>query len=245
MIPWHVELLRLTRTPRLSALLAVCAFLGLAQPVFVAYGEQIIAALGGSGPSVRLPPPTAELALSGYLGQVASIGMLLAAGVTVAGCAVDAHYPLAVYYRTRTGLVRQLLPRVVTSWAAVVVAFTVGLGCAVYETAILLEAPAGATVLRCWVAGSAYLSLVVAASALAAVVARGVLAGFATVAGTLMIGLPLLGMVPALRPWVPTPALPHITETLAGRPLTSALLGAALCLAIAVPAARRRPLPRR
>ncbi|MTB71602.1 hypothetical protein ACF3NS_12610 [Arsenicicoccus cauae] len=132
-----------------------------------------------------------------------------------------------------------------TSWAAVVVAFTVGLGCAVYETTMLLDAPTVPTVLRCWAAGSAYLSLVVAASALAAVVARGVLAGFATVAGTLMIGLPLLGMAPVLRPWVPTPALPRITETLAGRPLTSALVAAASCLAIAVLAARRRPLPRR
>ncbi|WP_288799592.1 hypothetical protein [uncultured Arsenicicoccus sp.] len=101
-----------------------------------------------------------------------------------------------------------------TSWAAVVVAFTVGLGCAVYETTMLLDAPTVPTVLRCWAAGSAYLSLVVAASALAAVVARGVLAGFATVAGTLMIGLPLLGMAPVLRPWVPHPGPPpHHRDT--------------------------------
>ncbi|AKT51811.1 hypothetical protein [Arsenicicoccus sp. oral taxon 190] len=242
---WRVEWLRLVRTPRLVSLLVVFTFLGLAQPVFVRFGPQLLERMGGSGGArVQLPPPSVEQALPAYLGQAGGLGMLVAAGITVAACAVDARYSLSVYYRTRSSLVAQLVPRLVVNAAAAVAAFTLGLGAAAYETAVLIAPVGPAALARCWAAGAAFLTLACAGALVAAVLSRSVLAGFACVAGTFMVLVPLLGTVPALRPWVPTAAPAGLLDALPWRPAVVALTLAAALVATGLLVARRKPLPR-
>lgn len=245
MSAWRVEWLRLVRTPRLACLLLVFTFLGLAQPVFVRYGPQIVERLGaGGGAGVQLPPPSVEQALTAYLGQAGGLGMLVAVGITVAACAVDASYSLAVYYRTRSSLVAQLVPRLVTAWAAAVAAFTLGLGAAAYETVVLIDPIGPAALARCWAAGAAFLTLACAGALLAAVLSRSVLAGFACVAGTFMVVVPLLSAVPTLRPWAPSPAPAGLLDALPWRPVLVAVALAVALVAAALLAARDKPLPR-
>lgn len=214
---WRLEWLRLLRTRSWIALAAVFAFFGLLGPITARYMEQILQRFAGDV-TVILPPPTPAAGLEQYLGNVMQIGLLVVLAVAAGALAFDQPAERAAFYRSRVRRVgRLLVPRVAVVTLATIAAFVVGTLGAWYETVVLLgDLPIGAMLLGMALT-SLYLAFAVAVTAAAASFVRTPLAIVPIAAGVL-IAVPLLGLLGALRDWLPSVLLGSLVGLVVGVP---------------------------
>lgn len=156
--PMRVELLRLWRTRRLIGLLVAYAFFGFTNPFIARYAAEILgSAMKGGQMQITVATPVPADGMVSYVNNALQIGLMVGLAMLVSACALDASYPLAIFYRTRRrDLWTLLAPRLAVSLAAMTLGFTVGMAAAWYETAVLIGTPSGAGVLRLWIAGTCY-----------------------------------------------------------------------------------------
>jgi ABC-2 type transport system permease protein len=245
---WRLEWFRLLRTRSWIALAAVFLFFGLLGPVSARYMEEILQRFAGDI-TVTLPPPTPATGLEQYLGNVMQIGLLVVLAVAAGALAFDQPIERAAFYRSRVRRVGTLLaPRYVVVTLATVAAFVLGTLGAWYETAVLLgELPVGAMLLG-MLFTSLYLAFAVAVVAAASSFVRGPLVIVPLAAGVLIV-VPLLGLVGALRDWLPSVLLGSLVGLAVGvppveyvRPVLVTLAATAVLLGLAAARLERREL---
>lgn len=201
----RLEWLRLWRTGRLLVLVVVFAFFGLLGPLTAAYLPEIIGLAGGTeGITVDVPEAVPSDGIAQYISNIGQLGILAVAAVGALALAVDARPGLAAFYRTRQPHTSAwILPRWVATTLGAVVAWTVGLLAAVYETVLLIGPLPVAGVVVGWAAWVVYLAFAVAVVALAAGLVRSTVAVTALSVG-LLLGIAILGVVPQISEWVPS-----------------------------------------
>ncbi len=214
---WRLEWLRLLRTRSWIALAAVFLFFGLLGPISARYMEEILQRFAGDV-TVILPPPTPATGLEQYLGNVLQIGLLVVLAVAAGALAFDQPVERAAFYRSRVRRVWTLLaPRYAVVTLAAIAAFVLGTLGAWYETVVLLgDLPAGAMFLGMLLT-SLYLAFAVAVTAAASSYARAPLV-IVPIAAGLLIVLPLLGLVGAIRDWLPSNLLGSLVGLVVGVP---------------------------
>ncbi|MEU7526899.1 hypothetical protein AB0A74_14300 [Saccharothrix sp. NPDC042600] len=242
---WRLEWLRLVRTRRLVALLAVYGLFGLVGPISVRYLPEIIRRFGGV--EVVLPPATAADGMAGYVKNAVQLGLPVLVLVAAAALAFDAQRDSAVFLRTRVAaLWRVVVPKVVVNAAAGVGAFAFGAAAAWYETAVLLSAPPVGRAVLGVACMALYLAFAVALTALAAAVLRGVVGTALTSLGVLLSAA-LLEPLGTFGRWLPSRlvgALDGLLRGAAPSSYTPALVVTAV-LAVAATAAATALLSRR
>ncbi|HSF86165.1 MAG TPA: hypothetical protein VLG28_11010 [Acidimicrobiia bacterium] len=200
---WRLELLRLTRSRRLLALMVVYVFFGATGPFLARYLGEIVEQFG-TDVVVQFPTPVPADGIAQYTSNANQIGLLVAVIVAAGGLVIDAIPEMSVFLRTRVDAVSDLLtPRLVMSFSAIAAAFLAGLAFAWYETAILL----GGLSIDGMLAGAAF-ALVYLAFVVALVAAIGSRSGsvLTTVAVSIVVllVLPVLGIAEALGRWLPS-----------------------------------------
>jgi ABC-2 type transport system permease protein len=245
---WKLEVLRLTRTNRWMILVGVFAFFGLLGPVTARYFGEIMGRFGGEV-QVVVPDATPLDGLLQYMSNASQIGLLAVVVVAAAALAVDARPEAAAFFRTRIPVARTiLLPRYVVTTLASIGAFVLGALLAWAGTVWLIGSlPAGEVVLGL-VLGGLYLAFVVAVvAALASVTRTVVTTVFASLAA--LLALPIVGLVDAVKPWLPSELLGATTEVVAGtavgeftRALVATVVATVLLLALGAARQGRREL---
>jgi ABC-2 type transport system permease protein len=241
---WRLEFLRLFRTHRIWILLAVFASFGALGPLTARFLPEIVAAVG-AGVEIAVPPPTPELAMSGYLSNALQIGILAIAFVAAAAFAFDAKPEMAVYLRTRAPIRQILAPRYVVNVVASVGSFVVGTVIAYVGSAVLIGAPRlGGTVVAT-ILLAVYLAFVVALTGLAASLVRSVPgAALMTVVAVVVLGV--IGLVPHVSPWLPSSLVGSFDSLISGgafeywRSLATTIVLSLACVAGSVVLMERR-----
>lgn len=224
---WRLEWLRLVRTKRLVAVVAVYAFFGLTSPPLVRYMDSILERVG-AGVQVIAPTPTALEGLTTFVSNTNQIGLLVYVLLVSSAVAFDSQREMAVFLRTRVGSYRELLvPKYLLSVAAGAVAFTVGAAAAWYGTVVLLgEVDALGMVLGALLS-VLYLAFIGAVASALGARLDSVLstAGLTLVAA---LGLGILGTIGALGDWLPSHLLGAFTSLPLGGELAPFLRAAAV-----------------
>lgn len=203
---WRLEWLRLIRTKRWIALLGVFLFFGLLGPFTARYLGEIVTFAGGDleGATIELPPPVPADGMAQYVSNAMQLGTLVAVVVAAGSLAFDSIPEMGVFLRTRVRSIREiLLPRVVVTGAAVLVAYVMGSLAAWYETWVLIGDPGFTNVLVGIGYGSLFFVFVVALVAAIAGRASSVLATVMT-AMVVLVALPIVGVADEVGRWLPS-----------------------------------------
>jgi ABC-2 type transport system permease protein len=201
---WRLEWLRLARTRRLVALLGVYAFFGLLGPITARYLGEILERFGGDDVQITFPDPVPADGIAQFIGNVSQIGILVAVAIGAGALVLDALPEMSIFLRTRVHPgSRILVPRLVVVFLAVAGAYTVGLGIAWYETAVLL----GGLSIGAMFVGLLF-QLLYIGFALAVVAAVGSrsssVLGTVGVAVVVLLIMPLVGVVESIGHWLPS-----------------------------------------
>jgi ABC-2 type transport system permease protein len=208
---WRLERLRLVRTGRLVALVAVFAFFGATAAPMNRYMAEILQRVGGDIQIVA-PTPTATSSFGSYSSNAMQIGMLVFVLVVASAVAVDGHTEMAIFLRSRVTSQRTLIePRYVVSVAAGVLAYLLGVAACWWGTSLLLGAVDPAAVAIGAASGAIYLIFVGSLVTAVANVVRSVI-GTAVLALGIALGLGVLGAVTPFGDWLPS----HLPGALAG-----------------------------
>jgi ABC-2 type transport system permease protein len=168
--------------------------------------------------TVILPPPTPASGLEQYIGNVLQIGLLIVLAVAASTFAFDQPVERAAFYRSRVRSAWKLLaPRYTVVTLAAIAAFVLGTLGAWYETVVLLGELPSAAMLLGMLLTSIYLAFAVAVTAVAASFARSPLVIVPLAAGLLIV-LPLLSLISALRDWLPSLLLGSLVGLVSGVP---------------------------
>jgi ABC-2 type transport system permease protein len=230
---WRLELLRLFRTPRWAGLLASFLVFGIGMPILTRYQDALLRHLGGDV-TVTVPPATPAQGIAAYLQNAMQIGLLVSVLIAAGSLAFDAKPEWAAFLRTRSSsLAALVIPKVAVNAAATATCFTAGLVAAWIGTVALIGSVPVASVVAGSAFGVVYLVFAIAVVACSAAVARSVI-GAGGLALVVLIALPILGQVPALRPWVPSALVGSPTDLAQGEPVTSFLRAAAASVVAAV-----------
>lgn len=243
---WTIERLRLTRTSRGLVLLGVYLLFGVIGPLTARYLEEILGSVGG-GLSIDVPTPTAADGITQFTSNAGQLGLLAVVVVAAGALAVDADREHAIFLRTRVRNGWQLLlPRVVVPATAAAVALVLGTAVAVALTQVLLGAVPFGPVLVGTLYGVLYLVFVVALTAAVSTTTRSVVATVLATVSVLLV-LPVLGLVPAIAGWVPSELLGAIDVLVRGGAVGDAApaaavaaVGAVALVAVAVRRTERR-----
>ena len=199
---WRLEYLRLVRTYRVWILVGIFGFFAVLGPATARYLPEIVERFGG-GMEVTVPPASPELAMAQYLGNALQIGLLAIAFVAASSLAFDANVEMATFLRTRTTVARIVEPRYVVNMVAAVASFLIGSAVAFVVSTFLIDTPR--------LAGTVVGSLLVALYLCFAVAVTGFFASFVrSVPGTALltigtlIALSIVGLIPVVRPWLPS-----------------------------------------
>jgi ABC-2 type transport system permease protein len=245
---WKLEVLRLTRTNRWMILVGVFAFFGLLGPVTARYFGEIMGRFGGEV-QVVIPDATPLDGLLQYMSNASQIGLLAVVVVAAAALAVDARPEAAAFFRTRIPDARTiLLPRYAVTTLASIGAFAFGTLLAWAGTVWLIGSLPAAEVVLGMLLGGLYLAFVVAVvAALASVTRTVVTTVFVSLAA--LLTLPIVGLIDAVKPWLPSDLLGATTEVVAGTPIgefaraiVMAVVVTVLLLAVAAARQARREL---
>jgi ABC-2 type transport system permease protein len=211
---WRLEYLRLIRTYRVWILLGIFGFFGVLGPATAKYLPDIVERLGG-GVEIAVPPASPELAMAQYLGNALQIGLLAIAFVAASALAFDANVEMATFLRTRASVPRILEPRYVVNMAAAVASFLLGSAIAFLLSALLVDVPrVGGTVIGSLLV-ALYLCFAVAAAGFFASLVRSV-PGTALLTIGALIALSIAGLIPAVRPWLPSDLVGGYDALIAG-----------------------------
>ncbi len=200
---WRLEWLRMTRTNRWIAIFAVFVFFGIIGPLSARYIGEIVEQFGG-GIEVSFPEPTPADGIMQYSGNVQQLGLLVLVMIAAGALTIESRYEMAVFLRTRVGsTARLLIPRYVVVAGTGVIAFVAGTLLAWYETAVLIG-PLDAGAMAAGMAfGSVYLLFAVAVVAFAGSALKNVLPTV-IVTLTVLLLLPLIGLIPVVEEWLPS-----------------------------------------
>jgi len=241
---WRLEWLRLVRTHRLLAVVAVYLLFGLTGPLTARYIGRLLETFGEGGVRIEFPEPVPADGIAQFVGNATQIGLLVVVLVASAALSFDARREMAVFLRTRVAHVRTIiLPAYAVNTGAAVVALLVGTLAAWYESAVLLGALPPARLALGFAAMALFLAFAVATVAFVAGLTRGVLAT-AGVTLVLLLGLAVVGSATPAGRWLPS----RLADAMAGlvrgaevadylpaaavtAPVTIALLTAAIALA--------------
>lgn len=200
---WKLEWLRMVRTKRWVAILAIFVFFGFLGPLSARYLSEIVEQFG-EGVEITFPDPTPADGIAQYSGNVQQLGLLVLIMIAAGALTMESRYEMAVFLRTRVHDPRRLvIPRYVVVAATGVVAFVVGALLAWYETAVLIGTPDAAAMLVGMALGSVYLLFAVAVVALAGSIFKSVVPTVITTLAVLIL-LPLVGFIPDVGRWLPS-----------------------------------------
>jgi ABC-2 type transport system permease protein len=238
---WRLEWLRLTRTRRLVALIAVYAFFGLTSPPLARYMNEILERVG-SGVQIVAPPAGAAQGLATYVSNTNQLGLLVYVLIVSSAVAFDSQREMAVFLRTRVARYRVLLvPKYLVPVAAGAAAFTLGTAATWFGTVVLLGDVDSLAVLSATALEILYLAFI---GAVAAALGARLNSVLTTAAGTIAVALTLgiIGTIGSLGDWLPSHLLSALTFLpLGGEAHTfipSALLTGAATAALLILAAR-------
>lgn len=241
---WRLEVLRLIRTYRLWILLGIFGFFAVLGPATAKYLPEIVQRLGG-GVEITVPTPTPELGMAQYLGNALQIGLLAVAFIAASSLAFDSQPEMAAFLRTRTTVRKILEPRYVVSIAASAGSFLLGSAIAFAVTAVLIGMPSLSGTIVGSLLIALYLCFTVAVTGLVASLLRSVPATALLTVGVL-IALSILGLVPAIRPWLPSEVVGGYDALIAGgdfiywRAVASALVLSAAAIMFSLYRMQRR-----
>jgi ABC-2 type transport system permease protein len=203
MTAWRLEWLRLVRTKRWIAIGGVFLFFGLLGPLTARYMGTILERYGGNL-QVTVPPAVPVDGITQYVANAIQIGLLVAVIVAAGALAFDGTPQIGTFFRTRAERIADIvIPRFVVSAAAAAAGFLLGAIAALYETWVLI----GSLPIGGWLAGTAYGMLyMVFAVAVVAAAAGMTRSRLSTVLAAIVVllGLPILGLIPKVSDWLPS-----------------------------------------
>jgi ABC-2 type transport system permease protein len=249
MSPWKLEALRLWRTRRLVALAGAFAILGLGIPILT-YELPSLIKNGTGGIQVTVPRQTPLDSLVSFGSNAAQLGTLVLVLVAAASLALDARPALAAFYCSRAVRPYALLPpRYAMVATAGVASFALGIGCAWYETDLLLGSLDPVALVAGFGLESLWVCFCVAVVALWASIARSVLAVVGTSLASLL-ALAFLSDIHPLHTWLPSALGASVADLVGphhpGVPWAAVAISAAATVALvgtAVTRLSRRPGP--
>jgi ABC-2 type transport system permease protein len=233
---WRLEWLRVVRTRRLLVLMGVYVFFGLTGPITARYLSAILGRLGTEGVQIQFPDPVPADGITQFAGNAAQIGLLVVVLVAAAALAFDARREMAVFLRTRTATVRDIvLPAYAVNAGVAILGFVAGSLAAWYETVVLLGALDPTAVGLGMGYGALFLAFAVALTALVAGLVRSVLAT-AGVTLVALLGTALVGSLTPLGRWLPTHLVGALDGLVRGVESTDYLAAAATTVVLTVAA---------
>lgn len=213
---WRLEVLRLGRTHRWMVIAGVYLLFGVVGPLTAAYLQDILARFGGEI-TIIAPDPRPADGIGQFVANASQLGLLAVLVVAAGALAFDARPEAAAFLRTRVTRARDLLvPRYVVSVAAAAGALVLGTATAWLLTAGLIGAVSTSAMLVGTLHGVLYLAFAIAVLAAAAGFTQGqASAVFAAIA--LLVLLPLVGLLPPVKPWLPSELLASVAALVDGR----------------------------
>jgi ABC-2 type transport system permease protein len=201
---WRLEWLRLVRTRRLVAIVAVYLFFGLTGPLSVRYLPEILGQAGNGRFTIQLAPPVPADGVAQFVGNASQICLLVVVLVSASALAFDARREMAIFLRTRVDSVRRILvPALSVNAVAAVAGFTLGTAAAWYETVVLIGRLPVGRMLVGFAYGALFLVFAVATVAAVASLVRGTLAA-AGITVVVLLAMAVLGSFGKLGHWLPT-----------------------------------------
>ena len=239
---WRLEVLRLSRTHRWMILLGVYVLFAVLGALSARFFNELMGRVGGDI-TIIAPDPRPVDGLIQFVSNAGQMGLLAVVVVAAAALAFDAHPERAAFLRTRMAHPGRLVvaPYVVNMLAAIV-SLVIGTAVTVALTAALVGPMPLVPVAIGTLYGALYLAFVVAVVAAAATLVRSQIATVFASLGVLIV-LPILGLVDALQPWLPSQLLNAVIAIVEGAAATdyarAALVAIAAIAGLLVLAARR------
>jgi ABC-2 type transport system permease protein len=230
---WRLEWLRLTRTGRLIALVAVFVFFGATSPPLNRYMATLLEHFG-NGVQIVAPAPSPLSGFETYTNNAGQIGLLVFVLVVSSAVALTGHAEMAIFLRTRCSSTRDLvLPRFAVPASTGAAAYVLGALVCWYGTVVWLGPVGFGRVLMGAVLGSVYFLFIGAVAAAFGSVFRGVVS---TSIATLVValGVGLAGAFDAVAKWLPGYLTGALTAVAGGGDVTS--YGRSLVVTIAASA---------
>jgi ABC-2 type transport system permease protein len=224
---WRLELIRLLRTHRWLILFGVYGFFGVIGPFTAAYMEEIVTRFGGEI-EMTVPEPQPLDGIAQFVSNASQLGLLAVVVVAAGALALDAKPELAAFYRTRVERASWLIvPRYSVITVASIAALFTGTTIAWALTGVLIGGLPAGTLVVGTVYGGLYLAFAVAVLALMVGLTRSTV-GAIFGAFAVLIALPLIALVPAIAPWLPSELFAAVVEMLAGAPASDFARSAAV-----------------
>lgn len=231
---WRLELLRMLRTHRWLVLVGIFLTFGILGPVTARYLADIVGSVAGEI-TIVVPDPRPVDGILQFVSNTTQVGLLAVVVVAASALAIDARVEVAAFLRTRVQHAgRLLLPRYAVIAGTSVVALVAGTATAWILTEVMLgDLPVDAMILGTLL-GGLYLCFAVAVVAAAGALVRSMLPTVLVGLG-LLLSLPLISVIPTVRPWLPSHLVNAIVELIDGAPAGDYLRAATVTL-VAVPA---------
>ncbi len=231
---WRLELLRMVRTHRWAILVGVYGFFGVLGPVTGRYLAEIVGNFAGEV-TIEVPDPRPVDGIMQFVSNTTQLGLLAVVIVAASALAIDARVEVSAFLRTRVDHARRLLlPRYVAVAATSMLALVIGTGIAWALTAVLLGGLPVTEMLLGTAFGALYLAFAVAVVAAAGAFVRGMLPTvFAAL--SVLIALPLIGVLPPVQPWLPSTLVNAVVALVEGASTTEFLRAAGVAI-VATPA---------
>lgn len=233
---WRLEWLRLTRTRRWIALVAVFGCFGAAGPLVTKHLASIVKSAGGnSNIQVIVKHQTAVDGINAYLGYAQQIGTLVIVLIAAAALAFDSRPEGSAFLRTRASTSQIILPKFTVTAAGSAIAYISGSLIAWYEADVLLGTLPVPPTLAGLAFGTLFMVFLVAVVALAASICRGMI-GVAAASIGLLIALPILGALGVDQGLLPTHLFGALGDLPKGAAFHSYLIAAATTLVVTMAA---------
>lgn len=226
---WRLELLRMVRTHRWAILVGVYGFFGVLGPLTGRYLADIVGNFAGEV-TIEVPDPRPIDGVMQFVSNTTQLGLLAVVIVAASALAIDARVEVSAFLRTRVDHARRLLlPRYVVAFATSTLALVIGTGIAWALTVVLLGGLPVADMLLGTLLGALYLAFAVAVVAAAGAFVRGMLPTvFAAL--TVLIVLPLIGVLPPVQPWLPSHLVNAVVALVEGAPASDYLRAAGVAV---------------
>ncbi len=214
---WHLELVRLTRTWRWTIVFGTYGLFGVFGPVTGRYLGEILEHFGGEM-NVFISEPTPADGIARFIANASLLGRLAALVVGSDALAFDARSESAAFFRTRVDRARELLlPRYVVTTLTATLALIAGTVTAWTLTAVLIGPPPLLPVAVGTVYGVIHLAFAVAMLAAACGLTTNAASAVLLTFGVLAL-IPILGIVPSVKPWLPSELVAAVVFLLRGGP---------------------------
>lgn len=214
---WRLEVLRLLRTHRWMILFGVYAFFGVLGPITARYFNEIMQRFAGDM-TVVAPDPRPADGIIQFIANANQLGLLALVVVAAGALSLDAKPELAAFLRSkvnRPGFL--LIPPYITTVAAAILAVTLGTVIAAGMTGALIGPLPLWPLIVGTLFGAAYLAFAVAVVALVAGYTRSQATTVFGALGTLLL-LPIIGIMEAVKPWLPSTLVGAVAAMVEGAP---------------------------